>query len=330
MTRGQGGVVAVPPIKRRYLPSLGSFATFEVAAKHLSFTLAAKELNVTQGAVSQQIRLLERALDTALFLRRRNALELTAEGQTLFQAVTAGLDTISTAVSVLAGDEESQTVTVSATDAMALFWLQPLIDSFRETHPEVGFVVLASDADDTLRNYADVDIAFLCGNERCEIGEELHFLFPEIAQPVCTPQFLALHGPFEEADSLNLVDLLHLHDRHWSADAIGWQPLGWPEWFRAQGAEWAKAPPILSTNKVSLLMEATLSHKGVMLGWHHMVERMIDQRRLVFAHPAPITAGRGNFLNCKQKSMKRAGVAAFVDHVISAVKARADSQPIQP
>lgn len=80
MTRGRS-VVAVPPIKRRYLPSLGSFATFEVAAKHLSFTLAAKELNVTQGAVSQQIRLLERALDTALFLRRRNALELTAEGR---------------------------------------------------------------------------------------------------------------------------------------------------------------------------------------------------------------------------------------------------------
>ena len=50
----------MPPIKRRYLPSLGSFATFEVAAKHLSFTLAAKELNVTQGAVSQQIRILER------------------------------------------------------------------------------------------------------------------------------------------------------------------------------------------------------------------------------------------------------------------------------
>lgn len=310
----------MPPIKRRYLPSLGSFATFEVAAKHLSFTLAAKELNVTQGAVSQQIRLLERALDTALFLRKRNTLELTAEGVTLFHAVTAGLDTISTAVSVLTGDEGPQSVTVSATDGMALFWLQPLIDEFRETHPEIGFVVFASDADDTLRNYADVDIAFLCGNERCEIGEELHFLFQEIAQPVCTPDFLARHGPFPDADSLNRVSLLHLHDRHWSADAIGWQPLGWPEWFRAQGAEWAKVPPVLSTNKVSLLIEATLAHRGVMLGWHHMVRRMIDGGRLTFAHPAPITAGRGNFLNCKQKAMKRPGVAAFVQHVLSSVR----------
>ena len=128
------------------------------------------------------------------------------------------------------------------------------------------------------------------------------------------------HGPFDDPDSLNRVNLLHLHDRHWSADAIGWQPLGWAEWFRANGAEWAKAPASLSTNKVSLLIEATLAGQGVMLGWHHMIEALIRQGTLVFAHPAPITAGRGNFLNCRQKSMERQSVAAFVAHVLGAVK----------
>lgn len=310
----------MPPIKRRYLPSLGAFATFEVAAKHLSFTLAAKELNVTQGAVSQQIRLLERALETALFVRKHNALELTPEGTNLFGAVTAGLDTISAAVSLLTGEEGPQIVTISATDGMAHLWLRPLIESFRATHPEIGFVVLASDANDTMRNYAEVDIAFLCGNERCEVGEVLHFLFPEAAQPVCTPEFLAAHGPFEDPDSLNRANLLHLHERHWSADAIGWQPLGWAEWFRAQGAEWAKAPSSLSSNKVGLLMAATLAGDGVMLGWLHMVRALVREGRLVYAHPAQISAGRGNFLNCKQKSLKRPCVAAFVDHVLAATR----------
>ncbi|MDO5612262.1 MAG: LysR substrate-binding domain-containing protein [Paracoccus sp. (in: a-proteobacteria)] len=313
----------MPPSKRRYLPSLGSFATFEVAAKHLSFTLAAKELNVTQGAVSQQIRLLERALDVPLFVRKHNALELTPQGAGLFTAVTAGLDTISAAVTMLTGEEGPRTVTISATDGMALFWLQPLIDSFRASHPEVGFAVLASDADDALRNYADVDIAILCGNERCEVGEELHFLFPEIAQPVCSPEFLDRHGPFDDAVSLNGVNLLHLDDRHWSAEAIGWQPLGWAEWFRAQGAEWNKGPSSLSTNKVSLLMNAALRGQGVMLGWHHMVQRDIAQGHLVFAHPAPITAGRGNFLNCKQKSMEHPAVAGFVAHLLGSLRADA-------
>ncbi|KGJ06009.1 LysR family transcriptional regulator [Paracoccus versutus] len=311
----------MPSIKRRYLTSLGSFATFEMAAKHLSFTLAAKELNVTQGAVSQQIRQLERALDLLLFVRKHHALELTPEGANLYSAATSGLDTISATISALIGDDGPQTVTISATDALAKYWLKPLIKSFRVEHPDVGFVVLASDADDTLRNYSEVDISILCGNERCEVGEELHFLFQEIAQPVCTPSFLAEHGPFKEVDDFNRVNLLHLHDRHWSADAIGWQPLGWPEWFRSQGAEWNKAPSSLSTNKVGMLIDATLEGEGVMLGWRPMVRAFIEQGKLVFAHPTPITAGRGNFMICKKKSLNRVGVASFVEHVLSSLQA---------
>ncbi|RCW80500.1 DNA-binding transcriptional LysR family regulator [Paracoccus lutimaris] len=309
----------MPPIKRRHLPSLGAFATFEVAAKHLSFTLAARELNVTQGAVSQQIRLLERALDVALFIRKHNALELTPQGASLYAGVTAGLDRISASVGVLTGDAGAQGVTVSATDAMASYWLKPLIDSFRARHPGTGFTILASDEDDALRNYAEVDIAILCGNERCEAGETLHFLFPEIAQPVCSPEFLTRHGPFPDAAALNRTELLHLHDRHWAGEAIGWQPLGWPEWFRAQGSEWAGARPALSTNKVGLLIEAALAGQGIILGWHHLIQPHIATGCLVFAHPAPVTAGRGNFLHCKPKSLQRPEVADFVAHILASL-----------
>jgi len=309
------------PIRRRYLPSLGSFATFEVAAKHLSFTLAAKELHVTQGAVSQQIRQLETALDTPLFIRKHNALELTEAGKALQDSVTAGLDTITSGVAAITGRDEPQVVTVSATDGMARFWLAPLIRSFRADYPEVGFVVLASDADDTLRNYSEVDVAILCGNERCEVGEELHYLFPEAAQPVCSPGYLAQHGPFDSADSLNAANLLHLHDSHWSADAIGWQPLGWAEWFRAQGTVWGKAPSSLTTNKVGLLMEAALAGEGVMLGWHHMIARHLTDGTLVYAHPATITAGRGNFLTYRTGAMRRPAVSRFVAHLLGSLAA---------
>jgi len=307
------------PVRRRHLPSLGALATFEVAAKHLSFTLAAKELNITQGAVSQQIRLLEKALELPLFIRKHNALELTLAGAELFGAVAQGLDAISAGVGLLQPETQPETVTVSATNGMAAYWLKPLIDSFREMHPTVGFVILASDEDDTMRNYSGVDIALLCGNERCEVGEELHFLFPETAQPVCTPAYLSSHGPFEDAASLNRANLLHLHERHWSADAIGWQPLGWEEWFRAQGARWEKGAFSLSTNKVALLIEATLAGEGIMLGWQHMVRRYLDDGRLVFAHPAPITIGRGNFLRCHRASLHRPAVARFLEHVLQSL-----------
>lgn len=308
------------PVRRRHLPSLGALATFEVAAKHLSFTLAAKELNITQGAVSQQIRLLEKALDLPLFVRRHNALDLTQAGTDLFAAVSQGLDRISEGVGLLLPETQPETVTVSATNGMASYWLKPLIDSYRVQHPTVGFVILASDEDDAMRNYSGVDIALLCGNERCEVGEELHFLFPEAAQPVCTPAYLAAHGPFEDAASLNRANLLHLHERHWSADAIGWQPLGWEEWFRAQGARWEKGPFSLSSNKVALLIEATLAGEGIMLGWQHMVRRYLDEGRLVLAHPAPITAGRGNFLRCQTASLQRPAVARFVEHLLQSLR----------
>lgn len=307
------------PVRRRHLPSLGALATFEVAAKHLSFTLAAKELNITQGAVSQQIRLLEKALELPLFVRKHNALELTAAGSDLYTAVSAGLDTISAGVGLLQPDGQPETVTVSATDGMAVYWLKPLIESFRAEHPQIGFVVLASDEDNALRNYSGVDVALLCGNERSEVGEELHFLFPEAAQPVCSPDYLAKHGPFADAQSLNRANLLHLHERHWSADAIGWQPLGWEEWFRAQGARWERGASSLSTNKVALLIEATLAGEGIMLGWQHMVEKLLAEGRLVFAHPAPITAGRGNFLRCATASLQRPAVARFVEHLLQSL-----------
>lgn len=309
------------PVRRRHLPSLGALATFEVAAKHLSFTLASKELNITQGAVSQQIRLLEKALDIELFIRKHNALELTPAGSDLYRAVSAGLDTISAGVGLLQPETQPEIVTVSATNGMAAYWLKPLIDSFRKEHPTVGFVILASDEDDTMRNYSGVDLSLLCGNERCEVGEELHFLFPESAQPVCAPAYLAAHGPFDDAASLNRANLLHLHERHWSADAIGWQPLGWEEWFRAQGSRWERGSSSLSTNKVALLIEATLAGEGVMLGWQHMVARYLADGRLVMAHPAPVTAGRGNFLRCQTSSLQRPAVVRFVEHMLQSAKA---------
>lgn len=304
------------PVHRRHLPSLGALATFEVAAKHLSFTLAARELNITQGAISQQIRLLERALETDLFLRKHNALELTAAGVDLVAAVSDGLDAISAGVGLLRPGAPSQSVTISATDALAAFWLKPLIDSFRAHHPGTSFTVLASDEDAALSQHSGVDIALLCGNERFEIGDTLHLMYPEVAQPVCTPAYLAAHGPFPDPESLNQTNLLHLHERHWSSGAIQWHPLGWEEWFQAQGAVYRRAAFSLSTNKVTLLTEAALAGEGVMLGIHNLVRGHIQRGDLIFAHPAQITSGRSNFMKINPSSRQRPMVQRFVDHLL--------------
>lgn len=310
------------PVHRRHLPSLGALATFEVAARHLSFTLAARELNITQGAVSQQIRLLEQALAVPLFRRLHNALELTGEGAALLGAVSSGLDAISAGVGRVRPDHGAERVTVSATDALAAYWLKPLIDSFRQAAPDVEFVVLASDDDPTLSQYSGVDIALLCGNERFEIGDTLHLMYPEVAQPVCSPAFLATHGPFRDAADLAAARLLHLHERHWASGAIQWHPLGWDEWFRAQGVAPRGAEVGFSTNKVTLLTEAALAGEGVMLGIHNLVRGHIARGELVFAHPARIASGRSNFMRVNPAALARTAVAGFVDHLLQDLRAR--------
>lgn len=307
-------------MRPRQVPNLGALATFEVAAKHLSFTQAARELNLTQGAISQQMRQLEEALGAPLFIRKHNALELTSRGTELFEAVSAGLDLIGVGIGNLRQQTAPAGITISATDALASLWLKPLIDSFREAVSEARFTVLASDEDGAMSRHAEVDIALLCGNERFDIGDELHLMYPEVAQPVCSPSYLATHGPFPDAASVRSADLLHLHERHWSSGAVQWSPLGWTEWFAAQGLSWDRGTSAFSTNKVVLLTEAAVVGEGIMLGIQNLVAPHIASGALVYAHPAKVSSGRSNFMRVNPVSKHRPLVSQFVDHLLTALR----------
>ncbi|WP_138471542.1 LysR substrate-binding domain-containing protein [Poseidonocella sp. HB161398] len=302
--------------RRRYLPSMQAFATFEVAAKHLSFTLAATELNVTQAAVSQQIRGLEKALGCLLFLRLHNALELTGDGRRLLGAVTAGLDGICEAIAGIDPAEAATAITISGTQAVIAYWLAPRLDAFRALHPEARFVLLASDENDRLRNFAEVDLSVICGNERCDPGEQLVYLFDETVRPVCSPDFLARHGPLGSAGLLAETELLELHPMHWSSDAIGWTPLSWKDWFRSAGHPAPERPFRLVSNSYLVLVEAGLRGEGMLLGWDHLVGRHLEQGLLVPAQDGQLRIDRGYYLKINAASAERPLVREFVDFIL--------------
>lgn len=307
--------------KRRYLPSLGAFATFEVAAKHLSFTLAGNELNVTQAAISQQIRGLEKSLGTSLFVRKHNGLELTAAGRTILSAVSSGLDHLCEAIDSLSHPEASPLITCSGTNAAVTYWLKPQVDRFRAAHPEAKFVLLASDEDDTLRNFDEVDISLICGNERCDVGETLHYLFPEIVEPVCSPEYLLRCGPFPDPASLVDAELLTLHPKHWSSEAIGWFPITWNDWFSAHGVDGTTQEPRLASNSYPLLVEAAIAGQGFVLGWHHLVKSFVADSKLCAPFDAPLRVDRGYYLKVNKASRDKPLVQEFINLVLTELAA---------
>lgn len=302
--------------KRRRLPSLGSLATFEVAAKHLSFTKASGELHVTQAAVSQQIRFLEQGLGCKLFDRHAEGLELTWEGEYLLQSVSQGLDILGNSVSALAGDQSRDTITISATAGVAELFLLPIVERFREHVPDVEVVLLSSDEDDSLRKHGYVDFAFVCGNERSEVGSKIHYLFPEIVQPVCSPSYLEKNGPFSDARDLNRAQLIHLHERHWSSKAIGWLPLTWSNWFTANNAQLEEQAGGLQSNNYPLLVEAAAAGQGVLLGWKHLVARHIERGLLCYASPEILRVDRVNYVEIGGRGIARPWMQQFLDLVL--------------
>lgn len=156
-----GAAMPTPPTaagRRRRPIALAPLRGFEAAARHLSFTLAAQELNLTQSAVSRQIAALERQLGKALFVRRIRALELTAAGTRLQQAVRQTLAAVDQCVDEIRGAGAGRRVTLSTYPSFASLWLAPRLAQFQREHPGIEIRLDASDRLVDLQA-EDVDLA---------------------------------------------------------------------------------------------------------------------------------------------------------------------------
>src|SRR5262249_23700391 len=173
---------------RRKLPPPNSIIAFEAAARHQSFKLAARELNVTQAAVSRQIKTLEDHLGLAVFRRVRRTVQLTSEGKRLHEAVMAGLDHIPEIVNQLQQINAPPPRTVATTLAFSSFWHIRRIPDFRARFPEIELRIIASDANlDLLAEGVDVAVRYGSG-EWQELSATR--LFAAEVFPVCSRSLL--------------------------------------------------------------------------------------------------------------------------------------------
>jgi LysR family transcriptional regulator, glycine cleavage system transcriptional activator len=259
----------------RRLPQLSALRAFEAAARHVSFTRAAEELSVTQGAVSHQVKALESELGIKLFNRERQRLSITESGREYLVVVRDALDRIASGTESLVQRQSSGMLTVSTSPDFAAKWLVHRLGRFAEVHPDIDLRVSATMHHvDFARE--DVDIAVRHGDGHWP-GLHVTRLCSEHLFAVCSPTLASKLG--QPADVLKLP-LLHLDDS-----------TAWIAWLDAAGVSGADAihGPIL--NRASMLIDAAVDGQGMALARTTLAAWDLINRRLVrpFAVALPLS-----------------------------------------
>jgi LysR family transcriptional regulator, glycine cleavage system transcriptional activator len=234
----------------RRLPSLNALKAFESAARHESFTRAAVEMSVTQGAVSHQVKALEQDLGFKLFNRERQRLVITQAGRDYLLVVSDAFDRIALGTARVTQQHQSGILTVSTSPDFAAKWLVHRLGRFAGQHPEIDLRVSATMHHVDFAS-EDVDMAVRHGDGQWA-GLDAVQLCKEELFPVCSPSMFADATQPLVASSVLSHPLIHL-DNH----------TGWSRWLTQ--ANVAFKPPLqgLVMNRASMVIDAAANGQGI-------------------------------------------------------------------
>jgi LysR family glycine cleavage system transcriptional activator len=275
---------------RRTLPPLNALRAFEASGRHLNFRAASEELGVTQGAVAQQIRLLEDHLGLSLFRRLPRGVALTPQGASYLCEVTRAFDTLSKATAQLHNRADALTISVTPTFATKL--LIPQLSALKSALPGVELRTIATEAvSDFDRD--QVDIAVRQTRPPFSSSLETHLLFRQELALVASPHLLGdMQTPLTREQIRNLP-LLHDASSHWS------------KFFETAG----KLPGAVF-NQTTLALDAALAGQGVAIACCAFVKADIDAGRLVKVCAAGFEIGSDFYLVRKRSPHPRDTVDA--------------------
>ena len=258
----------------RHIPGLQSLKAFDASARHLSFTRAAAELNVTPAAISHQIKELEKQIGVSLFLRTSRHMQLTRQGHILRPAITDALAGLTSALQRIRQAENPTQIRVTASPSIAAKWLVPRLDRFLDTVPGADVRIdVSSSVLDFERDDVDVAIRFGDGNYP---GLAVDKLFSDTLFPVCSPALLKGRNPIREPRDLLLHTLIHLD---YEAQGAVWP--NWRMWMQAAGITDFNDTRGLHFSQTSLAVQAAIDGHGVALGDSSLVADDIAAGRLV-------------------------------------------------
>ena len=287
-----------------HLPPLSALRAFEAAARHVSFSKAADELNVTPAAVSHQIHALEQDLGVRLFHRLNRSIELTASAQILLPGLTEAFAGIQSSVRRLRAHNDTGTLTVTASPSFAANWLVLRLHRFQDLCPQIDVRISATDELVELTK-GDFDVAVRYGTGRYP-GLDVELLFTNEVFPACSPQLLTAGPPLRTPDDLSLHNLIH-------DQAIERDPLvpTWPMWLKAAGVKNIPAAGGLSFNNIHLALDAAIAGHGVVLAYSTIAAADLAAGRLVRLFSLALPDQFAYYIVTAPGALERPKVTAF-------------------
>jgi LysR family glycine cleavage system transcriptional activator len=283
--------------QRKLLPSTSMLMAFDASARTGSFTAAAQELNLTQGAISRQVLALEEQLNIELFSRVKRTIHLTEQGKVYAKEVHQALQLIINASLRAITSPLSGTLNLAILPTFGTRWLIPKFADFLEKHPDitVNFVSKLTPFDFHSEN---LHLAIHYGSPDWP-NTQSTFLMGEESIPVCSPKLLVKHN-LNNIDDLMKLPLLHLATR----------PEAWKDWFVQHQAD----PPTnqgMLFEQVSIIAKAATAEIGVALLPKFLIQSELDKKELVPALDLPVTSSFGYYLVTPHEQLTYPPVVAF-------------------
>ncbi len=291
----------------RRMPPLNSLKAFEAAARHLSFTRAAMELNVTQAAISHQVKALEETLGLALFRRVNRSLFLTDEGQALYPDLGEAFDTIAGAVENLYEGDQAGVLTFSTLDSIAASWLVPRIGTFRTLHPDIDIRISTTDQlIDFTSGGIDMSLRYGSGSYS---GLESVLLMEETLFPVLSPSLIEKYGPPDSPADLARFPLLHDDMRD-----------DWGVWLEAAGVSGINISRGLSFTHSVHVQQAAVAGQGVALGRSVLIADDLSAGLLIKPFDIDLKAHLSYYAVYPKANARRPKIIAFREWLVAEAK----------
>jgi LysR family glycine cleavage system transcriptional activator len=280
------------------LPPLTTLHAFEAAARRLSFKSAAEELHVTPGAISQQIKVLEDRIGTALFLRHTRRVELTEAGRVLLVPTQQAFRALADAVARIRGTDQGKLLSVSLLPSFAALWFVPRLGHFRARHPDIDVRISATPKLADI-NHDEVDVVIRYGLGDYP-GLHVEHLLADDLFPVCSPKLLEGPVPLRKPADLAHHTLIHDELRQ-----------EWELWMRAAGIEGLDTSRGPSFSLWDLAFQAAIAGQGVALGRSTLVGEYLKSGKLVKPFDVMSHSRFGYYLVCLPERANEPKIAAL-------------------